>query len=391
MKRYIIMLILLVVHLSVYAQDDGDFNPTTPGEPGVSAKVVLSVSPTSAGTTSGGGTYTVGKKVTLRTTAAGSQWRFLRWRNSSTEEIVSTSSSFTITTTEGISRYVAEYEELSTSTLTLECNPSEANASRSGAGTYVQGTRVYVYCYTPTGYAFSNWTNKRTGQVLSTSRYFYFTKSAEPDTLVANFTFSPSTPGEPSAPIVYRNVTIGVNMAEAGTVSTTSAQVVVGQTFTVSAYNKTNYAFLGWERDGAMVSTNATYSFTMPKSNVNLTAIFEFAPGTPEEPEMSDKQPSDNTPGEGENPGGGETPGGGEEGGGDGGEEEEPKEPSTIPGDVNGDYRVNVLDLSMLTGYIVHHLHYDSFIFENADINHDGRINAVDEALLIAIIIMNIQ
>lgn len=373
MKRYLIILLLLLAPLMVLAQDDG-FNPGTPDEPGESARVVLSVSPAEAGTVSGGGTYAVGRSVNIRTTAAGSQWKFLRWKNKSTNAVVSTSSSFYLTTTRGITRLVAEFEELKSSTLTLECTPSEANASRSGAGTYVEGTSVYVYCYNPSNFSFVNWTNKRTGEVLSTSRYFYFTKTAQPDTLVANYTFAPSTPGDPSMPITYRTVYVSVSDTEAGSVSTTQAQVIVGQSYTVSAYNKENYAFLGWQQDGAIISTSPTYTFTMGRKDVRLTAVFEFAPGTPEEPEMSEDQSQP-----GEEPDEPEEPE----------EPDTPLEPSTMPGDVNGDYRVNVLDLSMLNGYIMG-LRFDNFNYDNADINRDGRINAVDGALLIEIILLNL-
>lgn len=376
MKKYIIQLFLLLISISLQAQDGG-FNPSTPDEPGGSARVVLSAYPDGAGTVSGGGIYNVGSRINIRTSSAGAQWKFLYWRNKSTQEVINTNSSFYMNTVEGITRLEAVYEELVSSLLVVECNPKEANASRYGGGTYVEGTSVYVYCYNPTGFTFTNWVNKRTGEILSTSRYFYFTKTAEADTLVANFSFSPSTPSEPSMPIVYHNIYIGVNNAEAGYVSASQAQVIVGQTYTVSAYNKANYAFVGWMQGGAIVSTSATYTVTMGKKDISLTAVFEFAPGTPDEPEMSDKQPQ---PGEDEKDPdeGGEDP-----------EPDTPQDPSTIAGDVNGDYRVNVFDISMLNGYIMG-LRFDNFCFENADINGDGRINAVDVALVLELILLNL-
>lgn len=374
----VFLLLFLTLH-PVWADNDSSFNPATPAEPAQKARVTVTVSPTGAGTASGGGTYDVGARVNLRTSSNGSQWKFSCWKNASTGEVVSTSTSFYVTTAYGGSQYVAEYEELPITRLQLLCNPSETSASLSGSGNYLQGARVYVTAGTKTNYTFVNWMNKRTGAVASTSRSFYFTKTSEADTLIANYNFTPGTPGEPSKVIVYHNVTVGVNDATMGRVSTAGGKVEEGKTFSVSAYNNANYAFLGWQVDGAIIATTPTYTLTMGKRDVKLTAIFEFAPGTPDEPNMSDKQPTE--PEEPENPEEPEEPT----------EPEEPEHtgPSTILGDVNGDWRVNVLDHSMLNGYILGN-RFDTFIFGNADINHDGRINAIDGALLLGIIITNI-
>lgn len=353
----------------------GDFDPATPIEPGQLARVSLRVSPEGAGTVSGGGTYTVGRSQRIYTNAAGSQWKFKQWRNEKTGAVVSTSSSFYLTTTVGTTKLVAEYEELPVTQLTLQCNPAEASATLSGAGNYVMGTSVYVYCYVPSNYVFVNWTNAKTGAVVSTSRYLYFNKTGEEDVLQANFTFSPSTPREPDAPIVYRNLTVQSSDDEAGYTSFTSRTVEVGTSVSISAYNRTNYAFLGWERDGAIVSTNSTYTLTMPNRDVALKAVFEFSPATPEEPEMSDKQP-DEDPDDPQDP--------------DDGDDDEPEViPDDLPGDVNGDGRVNVLDLSLMNGYIMG-IEFPGFKFHNADLNHDGRINVVDVAMLLELMILNI-
>ncbi len=61
--------------------------------------------------------------------------------------------------------------------------------------------------------------------------------------------------------------------------------------------------------------------------------------------------------------------------------------PTDMLGDVNGDGRINIQDVAMLTGYI-HGRRYDSFIKKNADINGDGRINIADVALLVELVII---
>ncbi|MDE5948856.1 MAG: dockerin type I repeat-containing protein, partial [Prevotella sp.] len=61
--------------------------------------------------------------------------------------------------------------------------------------------------------------------------------------------------------------------------------------------------------------------------------------------------------------------------------------PTDMLGDVNGDGRINIQDVAMLTGYI-NGRRYDSFIKKNADINGDGRINIADVALLVELVII---
>lgn len=382
MKRYLLFLMSCVLCFGLgWAQTD-DFDPDTPDEPGQRARVVLSVSPQGAGTVSGAGQYNVGQSVYVSTSRNGSQWKFLRWRNAKTNAVVSTSTGFYLTTTLGTTHLVAEYEELPLTTLTLQCEPSEVGASLSGGGTYVEGASVYVRAYSVSNWTFTKWTNKRTGETVSNYYSFSFTKTAEADTLIAHYAYNPSTPGEPQQAIVYRTLSVQSNDTEMGYTSITSQQVKVGDQVSVSAYNRENYAFVGWERDGAVVSTNPTYTLTMPNRNVSLTAIFEFAPATPGDPDMAEEQPQDNpdNPDDPDDPDDPDNPDNPDE-------PVEPVEPSTLPGDVNGDYRVNILDLTLINGYILG-IRPEKFIFANADLNQDGRISVVDATLLIALILL---
>ena len=381
MRRFLaIFLLLALTSVFINAQTNEEFNPATPSEPAQKAKVYLSVSPSEAGTVTGGGACDVGSSTRIYTTSAGSQWKFVRWKKRDSEETVNTNSSFYYTVPSGISYLVAEYVELPRTELVLLCAPKEANASLSGAGNYIQDSRISVSANTISNFTFKNWTNAKTGAVVSTSRSFYFYKTAVADTLQANYVYSPSLPSDPQKPvepIVYHKVSVAVNNPEFGSVSSTGATVEVGKTFTVSAYNKDNYVFLGWLRDDAVVSTASTYTLTMGKKDVALTALFEFSPGTPDEPLMSNKQPDGPV-----NP----------EPDVDPEPEPDPDNPtgeSTIPGDVNGDFRVNNVDLAMVMGYITGH-EYFIFIKKNADVNKDGRINVIDVACIVSIILKNI-
>ncbi len=342
------------------AQSNDDFNPTLPAEPGQLARVVVSVSPVEAGSASGGGTYKVGASQRISTSSAGAQWKFKQWRNAATNAVVSTSTSFYYTTVWGTTKLVAEYEELPVTSLTLECEPKEANASLSGAGDYVQGVSCSVTAYNPTGFTFSHWTDKRTGARLSTSRSFNFTKSGVKDTLVAHYNFTSSMPIEPTKPadpIIYHKVTVTQNIAEGGSTSIKETQVQVGKTLTVSAYNNTHYAFLGWMQGSELVSQNSTYTLTMGNNDIKLEALFDFAPGTPKEPEGTVIDPVGPIEPEPEDP--------------------EHEGPSTLLGDVNGDWKIDYTDATYIKEYINGNV-LPGFVLENADVKPDGRINAAD-------------
>jgi hypothetical protein len=57
-------------------------------------------------------------------------------------------------------------------------------------------------------------------------------------------------------------------------------------------------------------------------------------------------------------------------------------------GDINGDGRINVTDVTLLDGYLIDGgLELDEFQLEAADVNCDGEINITDVTRLIARII----
>ena len=117
---------MVLCHASALAQSDDGFNPVLPSEPGVSAKVVLTVSPEGAGTVSGGGTYDVGKRVYISTSASASKWKFVGWKNAGTGVTLSTSTGYYLTTTSGTTHLVAEYKELELTGLVRMANSAEA-------------------------------------------------------------------------------------------------------------------------------------------------------------------------------------------------------------------------------------------------------------------------
>jgi hypothetical protein len=128
----------------------------------------------------------------------------------------------------------------------------------------------------------------------------------------------------------------------------------------VTASPAHDFDFKGWEVNGVIVSTDKKYTFVV-EQDIELTAIFFYAPDLPDEPE-SEEDPIDDPDPEPE--------------------PDEPEEPSTLRGDANGDGRVNILDVTIIGQYIITR-NMDNLFYNNADVNGDGRVNATDEAMIL--------
>lgn len=77
---------------------------------------------------------------------------------------------------------------------------------------------------------------------------------------------------EPPVPSTKYTITLSVDPDGGGTASG-SGQVSEGQSVTVTAVPSSGYAFAGWRENGAIVSTNASYTFPA-SADRSLTAVF---------------------------------------------------------------------------------------------------------------------
>ena len=81
--RYLTLLCLLLYGMIAKAQ----FNPSNPAEPGqLTSKLELAVSPSGAGSTSGGGDKVPGTSVTVHASAS-TGWKFVKWTNENGTEV----------------------------------------------------------------------------------------------------------------------------------------------------------------------------------------------------------------------------------------------------------------------------------------------------------------
>ncbi len=201
-----------------------------------------------------------------------------------------------------------------THTVTVSANPS-VGGTVTGGGTYNHGATATLTATANTGYTFINWT--KNGTVVSTNPTYSFTVTEDAN-YVANFELNSYT------------ITATANPTEGGAV-TGAGTYDHGATATLTATANTGYTFINWTKNGTVVSTNPTYSFTVTES-ASYVANFEG-----------------------------------------------------LPGDANGDGMVNALDIVIIVNYIFGETP-EEFFFDNADVNGDGAVNALDIVVIINLI-----
>ena len=137
--------------------------------------------------------------------------------------------------------------------------------------------------------------------------------------------------------IVYENnefeITAIANPAEGGTI-TGAGSYAEGSTCTLTATANTGYNFINWTKNGTVVSTEQSYSFTVTE-DASYVANFEAEVG--------------------------------------------------LHGDANGDGAVDALDIVIIVNHIFGEP-TEEFIFDNADVNGDGAVDALDIVVIINLI-----
>jgi hypothetical protein len=152
--------------------------------------------------------------------------------------------------------YVWSFTTTTPVTILLSSNPSNWGTT-SGGGAYIKGTIITVKATANNGFSFTNWTEN--GNSVSTNTNYQFTISGN-RTLVANFSniqYSVSLTSNPAA---------GGSTSGAGNFNS-------GSLVTVTAIANSGYSFTNWTENGNVVSTNASYQFTI-NGNRSLVANF---------------------------------------------------------------------------------------------------------------------
>ena len=183
-------------------------------------------------------------------------YTFIGWHDLD-NNVISTDATLEITVESAITLF-ARYTANSYS-VTLDKNVDICSVT--GSDTYKYNSFATVNATAADGYKFVSWNNG--DEIVSTDSEYTF-KVTENTTLTAIF-----------EPLKYE-VTFSSNMQDVATY-TGAGEYDYGSSVTVSVTPKNSgYVFEGWFINSSPVSTDAIYTFTMPNSDVNLYARFNY-------------------------------------------------------------------------------------------------------------------
>lgn len=174
----------------------------------------------------------------------------------------------------------------STFNLKVEVTPNGAGSLNTSGGTYEEGKSINLRTSTNTGYVFKGWYDGETFLTSSTS--FNYIMPARDATVQARYEFDPTVPNNPSMPDTtsYYILTTAVSPLGAGSVNITNGRYATGSQVSMRASANTGYQFIGWQdEEGKSVNTSTSFTYTMPRHNAQLTALFSFDPSVPANPD----------------------------------------------------------------------------------------------------------
>ncbi len=205
--------------------------------------IAVSSEPSEYGSATGAGTYEFGSTVTL-TATPNIGYIFFNWTKNG--NVVSTEAEYSFTATEGVDgEYVAHFAT-KIYTITATVNPAIGGAV-TGAGQIQEGQTCTLVAIPNNAYNFISWT--KDGVVVSTNAEYSFTVM-EDAAYVANFAIKTFAIIATAIPSTYGTVNGG-------------GSYVYGTTCTLTATPIGDYLFANWSKDGEVLSTEPTYSFTV--------------------------------------------------------------------------------------------------------------------------------
>ena len=214
--------------------------------------VSVSADPSGYGSVSGAGTYNNGSSCTV-TASPYSGYHFVHWTENG--NVVSTDAAYTFTATSN--RDLVAHFQVNRYTITATSNPTNGGVTE-GSGVYNHGATATLTATPATHYTFSRWTDNGSTISYNTTYSFSVTRDAN---IVAQYTAN--------------NYTITTNVTPSGGGSVSGGGTYVyGTSITLQAIPATGYYFVGWRINNTIVSTSATYVWTV-SGNVTVTGVFE--------------------------------------------------------------------------------------------------------------------
>ena len=168
-------------------------------------------------------------------------------------------------------------------TLTLKATPTNGGSFNTTSTNIAGGKTYNLRAYPSTDFAFVAWLCN--GDTLSKSSSYTYTMPYHDVEIIGVFTYSPSSPSDPNVIAQKYTLTLKATPSDGGSFNTTSAKVSVGERYNLRAYPNTDFAFVAWLCEGDTLSKSASYDYTMPSHNVDITGVFTYRPSSPSDPQ----------------------------------------------------------------------------------------------------------
>lgn len=178
--------------------------------------------------------------------------------------------------------------------LTVVANPSGAGSVYSSSNNLKAGARTHVYAYNKGDFVFKNWTIE--GVEVSSTSSFYYVMPEYDVTIVANYDYNPTSPGNPSPeeqkvkhPVVVRSIpSIAASMSPSGTFD-----MEENSSRQVYAYPQTGWKLIGWTINGEQQSqVSSPLSVSMGEKALDIAAYFSYEPSSPSNPNANYYNPT---------------------------------------------------------------------------------------------------
>lgn len=222
-----------------------------------SAMVYTNSDPDNGGGTSGGGTYNIGSKVTVKANPY-EGYKFVGWRYNG--NIVCKDREYTIVNVSGEYRLTAVFEK-NKYNVRVEVSPANTGAVDGACG-YEPGRDAILKAYPTAGYVFKGWYENN--KLVSSDANYVITKINCDHCLYAVFE-------KPGTKACLMTSTAG----EGGTITpAVSAPVPAGTTVNYVITPANGYYISGLRIDGTAVAAAPTYTFTNVQGDHKIEAFF---------------------------------------------------------------------------------------------------------------------
>lgn len=168
-------------------------------------------------------------------------------------------------------------------TLSLKATPTDGGSFNTTHVSMAGGKTYNLRAYPSTDFVFVAWLCN--GDTLSKSSSYTYTMPYQDVEITGVFAYNPSSPSDPDVATPKYTLTLKATPSDGGSFNTTSTKVSVGERYNLRAYPKTDFAFVAWLCGGDTLSKSASYDYTMPSHNVDITGVFVYCPSNPSDPQ----------------------------------------------------------------------------------------------------------